>query len=75
MDQTCVLRIIDTVMSRFKKDLKLEIHLHKAFFSGNRFLDSLHKPFLNQTCLDLRKQMDFLKSRLYCITLIFLSQP
>mgnify|MGYP001208990907 CR=1 FL=1 len=43
-------------MSRFKKDLKLEIHLHKAFFSGNRFLDSLHKSFLNQTSLDLRKK-------------------
>ena len=43
-------------MSRFKKDLKLEIHLHKAFFSGNQFLDSLHKSFLNQTSLDLRKK-------------------
>ena len=43
-------------MSQFKKDLKLEIHLHKAFFSGNRFLDSLHKSFLNQTSLDLRKK-------------------
>ena len=43
-------------MSRFKKDLKLEIHLHKAFFSDNRFLDSLHKSFLNQTTLDLRKE-------------------
>ena len=38
----------NTVMSRFKKDLKLEIHLHKTFFSGKRFLDSLHKSFLNQ---------------------------
>ena len=45
-----------TVMCRFKKDLKLEIHLHKAFFSGNQFLDSLHKSFLNQTSLDLRKK-------------------
>ena len=43
-------------MSRFKKHLKLEIHLHKAFFGGNRFLDSLHKSFLNQTSLDLRKK-------------------
>ena len=48
--------INSTVMSRFKKDLKLEIHLHKEFFSGNRFLDSLHKSFLNQTSLDLRKK-------------------
>ena len=30
--------------------------LHKAFFSDNRFLDSLHKSFLNQTTLDLRKE-------------------
>ena len=45
-----------TVNSRFKKDLKLEIYLHKAFFSDDRFLDSLHKSFLNQTTLDLRKE-------------------
>ena len=38
----------------FKKDLKLQIHLHKAFFWDDRFLDSLHKSFLNQTTLDLR---------------------
>ena len=42
--------------SRFKKDLKLQIHLHKAFFSDDQFLDSLHKSFLNQTTLDLRKE-------------------
>ena len=46
----------DTVNSRFKKDLNLQIHLHKAFFSDNRFLDSYHKSFLNQTTLDLRKE-------------------
>ena len=45
-----------SVNSRFKKDLKLQIHLHKAFFSDDRFLDSLHKSFLNQTTLDLRKE-------------------
>ena len=45
-----------TVNSRFKKDLKLQTHLHKAFCSDNRFLDSLHKSFLNQTTLDLRKE-------------------
>ena len=43
---------IGTVNSRFKKDLKLQIHLHKSFFSDDRFLDSLHKSFLNQTTLD-----------------------
>ena len=45
-----------TVNSRFKKDLKLQIHLHKPFFFFFRFLDSLHKSFLNQTTLDLRKE-------------------
>ena len=44
-----------TVNSRFKKEPKLQIHLHKAFFSDDRFLDSLQKSFLNQTLLDLRK--------------------
>ena len=53
-----------TVNPRFKKDLKFQIHLHKAFFLDNRFLDSLHKSFKNQTTLDFRKKkMDFLKSR------------
>jgi hypothetical protein len=46
----------NTVNSRFKKDVKLQIHLHKAFFSEDRFLGSLHKSFLNQTTLDLRKE-------------------
>jgi hypothetical protein len=46
----------NTVNSRFKKDLNLQIHLHKAFLSDNRFLDSYHKSFLNQTTLDLRKE-------------------
>ena len=45
-----------TVNSRFKKDLNLQIHIHKAFFGDNRFLDSVHKYFLNQTTLDLRKE-------------------
>ena len=47
---------VNTLNSRFKKDIKLQIHLHKAFFSDDRFLDSLHKSFLNQTTLDLRKE-------------------
>ena len=56
-----------TVNSRFKKDLKLQIHLHKAFFPDDQFLDSLHKSFLNQTTLDLRREkLDFLKLRVHC---------
>ena len=46
----------NTVNSRFKKDLKLQIHLYKAFFLDDRFLNSLHKSLLNQTTLDLRKE-------------------
>ena len=30
--------------------------MYKAFFSDDRFLDSLYKSFLNQTTLDLRKE-------------------
>ena len=48
--------IANTVNSRFKKDLNLQIHLHKAFFSDDRFLILVHKYFLNQTTLDLRKE-------------------
>ena len=47
---------VNKVNSRFKKDLKLQIHLHKTFFFDDGFLDSLHKSFLNQTTLDLRKE-------------------
>ena len=49
----------NTVNSRFKKDLNLQIHLHMALFSDDRFLDSVHKSFLNQTSettLELRKE-------------------
>ena len=42
--------------SRFKKDINLQIHLHKAFFLDDQFLESVHKSFLNQTTLDLRKE-------------------
>ena len=45
-----------TMNSRFKKDLNLQIHLHKAFFFDDRSLDTLHKYFLNQTTLDIRKE-------------------
>ena len=41
-------QILTTVNSRFKKDLKLQIHLHKGIFFG--------QYFLNQTTLDLRKE-------------------
>ena len=34
----------------------LQIHLHKAFFSDKLLDDSVHKYFLNQTTLDLRKE-------------------
>ena len=51
-----ILIILTTVNNRFKKDLKLQIHLHKTFFSDNQFLDSLYKSFLNQTSLDLREE-------------------
>ena len=32
----------NTVNSQFKKDLNLQIHLHKIFFSADRLLDSVH---------------------------------
>ena len=60
-----------TVNSRFKKDLKLQIHLHKAFFSDDRFLDSLHKSFLNQTTLDLRKEKWTFLNREFTVVPIF----
>ena len=59
-----------TVNSRFKKDLKLKIHLHKAFFSDDRFLDSLHKSFLNQTTLDLRKEKWTFLNREFTVLLL-----
>ena len=35
----------------------MQIHLQlRHFLGGNRFLDSLHKSFLIQTTLDLRKK-------------------
>ena len=39
--------------SRFRKDLNLQIQLHEAFFSNDKFLDSIHKSFINQATLDL----------------------
>ena len=46
-----IVYLVCTVNSRFKKDLKLQIQLHKAFFSDEQFLDSLHKFFLNKQLL------------------------
>ena len=48
--------LLGTVKSWFKKDIKLQIHIHKAFFSEDWFLDSLHKSFLNQATLNSRKE-------------------
>ena len=57
--------------SRFKKDLNLQIQLHLAYFSEDRFLDSVHEYFLNQTTLDLRKEKwSFLNRDLPLLNLI-----
>ena len=48
-----------------KKDLNLQIHLHKTFFSDDQFLESVHKSFLNQNTLGLRREIE---SCLYCTT-------
>ena len=50
------IKFLNTVNTRFKKDIKLQIHLRKLFFSNDQFLDSPHKLFLNQTTLHLRKK-------------------
>ena len=51
----------------------MQIHLHKAFFSDDRFLDSLHKYFLNQTALDLRKEKrTFLNRELFDLRKIYM---
>ena len=42
--------------------------LHKAFFSDDRFLDSLHKYFLNQTTLDLKKEKWTFLSREFTVS-------
>ena len=59
--------LCSTVNSRFKKDLELQIHLNKALFSDDRFLDSLHEYFLNQTTLDLRKEKWTLLNREFTV--------
>ena len=38
---------IQAVNSRFKKDLNLQIHVHKTIFLDDWFLDLVHKFFLN----------------------------
>ena len=51
----------------------MQIHLHKTFFSDDRFLDSLHKSYLNQTTLDLRKEKwTFLNRELFDLTKIYI---
>jgi hypothetical protein len=42
--------------SRFKKDFNLQIHLHKTFFPDDQLSDLVHKSFLYQTTLNLRKK-------------------
>ena len=44
IDTTEYVRICSTVNSQFKKDINLQIHLHKAFFLANQFLDSVTLP-------------------------------
>ena len=67
-------QIHSIVNSRFKKDLKLQIHLHEVFLSDDRFLGLLHKSFLNQTTLDLRKEMlTFLNQELFDLRNIYVS--
>ena len=52
----------NTVNSRFKTDLKLQIHLNKTFFLDDQFLDSLYK---SNNSRFKKGKMDFLKSRVY----------
>ena len=50
-------KLYGTVNIQFKKDLNVTSPTYiRHFYSDNWFLDSLHKFFLNQTSLDLRKQ-------------------
>ena len=52
--------------SRFKKDLNLQIHLHKTFFSTERFLDSVNKSLLKINNSRFKKEkINFLESRVY----------
>jgi hypothetical protein len=65
----------NTVNSRFKKDLQLQIQQHKAFFSDDRFVDSLNKSFLNQTTLDLRKEQWNFLNREFTVSDLGLTLP
>ena len=60
-----------TVNSRLKKDQNLQTHQNKTFFSDDHFLESVHKSFLNQTTWFKKGEMGFLKSRVDCITVVF----
>ena len=49
--------VANKVNSWFKKDLNLQIQLHKEFFWLSGFqIQYIDKYFLNQTTLDLRKE-------------------
>ena len=53
----------------------MQILLHKAHFSDDRFLDSLHKSFLNPTTLDLRREKwTFLNREFTVLKRILISQ-
>ena len=43
---------LGTVNSRFKRDLNLQIHLHKTFFSDDQFLELVHKSNNSQFKLE-----------------------
>ena len=45
----------------------------KAFFSDDRFLDSLHKSFSNQTFLNLRKEKWTFLNRVFTVCDMVLS--
>ena len=62
----------NTVNSEFKKDLKLQIPLHKAFFLDDQFLDSLHKSFLNLATLNLGKEKLNFLNRQFNVILFFI---
>ena len=67
-------KIFFLIMCASQKVRNLTFDLRKTQFArhfvfGRPVLDSLQNHFLNQTSLDIKKgKIDFLKSRVYCIT-------
>jgi hypothetical protein len=61
-----------TVNSRLKKDLNLQIHLHKV--SHNWFLYLVHKSFLNQTTLNLGQEKRSFLNREFTVQSLIHSQ-